>query len=201
MGGPGSGGARAGSGPAPDPNALNRARDGKEWTHLPSAGRLAPAPEWPDDIPEPSPAELLRWRTLWATPQALIWEADRIFDQVALYVRVYVEAMQNGAPSTTRTLAKQLQNELLLTVPSMLSARYVVSGTNESAAIEAAMAGNHPATVTPIAGAGSAKSRFTVVQVGPDPSAVAPAEDEDDEDDDVGDDDQGENPSDEPIPF
>lgn len=194
MGGRGSGGARAGSGPAPDPNALNRQRDGKEWTHLPSAGRLAPAPEWPDDVPEPSPAELLRWRTLWAMPQALIWEADRINDQVALYVRVWTEAMQPNALVSKQTLAKQLQNELLLTVPSMLSARYVVSGTNESAAIEAAMG-------TVLAGPGSsaprsAKGRFTVVEVGPDPSAVAASEDDDDEDDDVKDDDP-----DEPIPF
>jgi hypothetical protein len=198
MGGKGSGGARPNSGPAPDPLALNRQRDGKEWTHLPSAGRLAPAPEWPDDVPEPSPAELLRWRTLWAMPQALVWEADRVSDQVALYVRVYVEAMQPGALGGTRTLAKQLQNELLLTVPSMLSARYVVKGTSESDAIEAAMAGNHPATVTPIQGGGSAKSRFTVVEVGPDPSAVAPSEGEEDEDDDVEDDDPT---GDEPIPF
>jgi hypothetical protein len=60
------------------------------------------------------------------------------------------------------------------------------------------MAGNHPATVTPIQGGGSAKSRFTVVEVGPDPSAVAPSEDEEDEDDDVEDDDPT---GDEPIPF
>jgi hypothetical protein len=199
MGGIGSGGARNGSGPAPDPNALNRARDGKEWTHLPSAGRLAPAPEWPDDVPEPSPAELLRWRTLWASPQALIWEADRVFDQVALYVRVWTEAMQNGAPSTTRTLAKQLQNELLLTVPSMLGARYVVSGTSESDAITAAMAGSVPGTthVSHLPGGQpSAKNRFTVVPTGPDPSAVAASEDDEDEEDDVRDDDP-----DEPIPF
>lgn len=194
MGGKGSGGARPNSGPAPDPNALNRQRDGKEWTLLSSAGRLAPAPEWPDDVPEPSPAELLRWRTLWAMPQALVWEADGVFDQVALYVRVYVEAMQPGALGGTRTLAKQLQNELLLTVPSMLSARYVIKGTSESASIEAAMAGSAPATVSQIP---SAKSRFTVVPTGPDPSAVAASEEEDTEDDDVEDDD----PTDDPIPF
>lgn len=196
MGGRGSGGARPQSGPAPDPYALNRARDGKEWTHLNSAGRLEPAPEWPDDVPDPSPAELLRWRTLWATPQALVWESDGIYDQVALYVRVYVEAMQPGALGGTRTLAKQLQNELLLTVPSMLSARYVIKGTKESDAIEAAMAGSAPATVSQMPGTQSAKNRFTVVPVGPDPSAVAPSEDDDDDDDDVEDDDP-----DEPIPF
>jgi hypothetical protein len=197
MGGKGSGGARAYSGPAPDPNSLNRARDGKEWTHLPKAGRLDPAPEWPDDVPEPTPAELLRWRTLWAMPQALVWEADRVFDQVAMYVRVYVEAMQPNALGGTRTLAKQLQNELLLTVPSMLSARYVVKGTAESEAIEAAMAGTAAGTVTQFPGGQpSAKDRFTVVPTGPDSSAVAASEDDDDEDDDAGDDDP-----DEPIPF
>lgn len=134
-------------------------------------------------------------------PQAMIWEADRIFDQVAMYVRVYVEAMQPGAPSTTRTLAKQLQNELLLTVPSMLSARYVVKGTSESDSIAAAMAGSVPGTthvshLPGPSGQKSAKSRFTVVPAGPDPSAVAASEDDEDEETDVVDDDP-----DEEIPF
>jgi len=196
MGGRGSGGARAGSGPAADPNALNRKRDGKDWTFLPSAGRIGPAPEWPDDVPPPSSQELLRWRTLWALPQALIWEADRLFDQVALYVRVYVQAMQPDGPLGGRTLAKQLQNELLLTANSMMSARYVVAGTNEAAAIAAAIGEEgEPGTVTAIhsAAPGGARERlgFKIVgQPGPDPSAEAPSEDEEDEDEDVDEDDE-----------
>jgi hypothetical protein len=188
MGGRGSGGARPNSGPAGDPNALRRNRDSADWTILPAAGRLDPAPEWPDDVPAPSKEELVRWRTLWALPQAKIWEADHIFDQVALYVRVWVEAMQPGGASTTRVLAKQLQNELLLSAQSLASAKYVVAGTNEAAAITAAM--NEPGTVTPITQQGSARSRFNVVgNPGPDPSAVAPSEDEDDEDEPGSDDD------------
>lgn len=41
------GGARARSGPAPDPNALNRERDKGEWKVLPREGRPGPPPDWP----------------------------------------------------------------------------------------------------------------------------------------------------------
>lgn len=47
-----SGGARARSGPAPDPNALRRTRDAKEWIKLKREGRGdVPAPEWPLEPP------------------------------------------------------------------------------------------------------------------------------------------------------
>jgi hypothetical protein len=41
------GGARVRSGPPANPDALRRERDGKEWTHLPAAGRKGEPPEWP----------------------------------------------------------------------------------------------------------------------------------------------------------
>lgn len=43
------GGARANSGPPPDPNALRRDRkeDKAGWTILPAEGRTGPLPEWP----------------------------------------------------------------------------------------------------------------------------------------------------------
>lgn len=191
MGGKGSGGARARSGPPPDPNALRRNRDGKDWTTLPAAGRLGPAPEWPDSVPEPSPAELIHWRTLWATPQALVWEADRAFDAVALYTRIYCEAMEHSGPGNARTLARQMQGELLLNPAAMLSARYVIAGTNEAAAIEAAVGAE--ATVSDITRPPSARDRFKVVP--PKPEGPPPAvdqgqgEDSDDEKDDDDDDD------------
>lgn len=41
------GGARARSGPAPDPNALPRVRDKGEWKVLPKEGRTGTPPQWP----------------------------------------------------------------------------------------------------------------------------------------------------------
>ena len=60
----GSGGARARSGPAPDPEALNRLRGtDAAWHVLPVTGRAGTPPEWP--IPNPSERELELWATLW----------------------------------------------------------------------------------------------------------------------------------------
>lgn len=140
MGGPGSGGARQRSGPAPDPNALRRNKDGKEWTKLPAIGRLAPAPEWPDEVSEATPEELLMWRRVWTMPQALVWEADRVNDLVAFYVRTYLEAMKPHAGAMARTFAKQLADQLYLTPPALASGRYVVESTPEARAIDAALA-------------------------------------------------------------
>jgi len=169
MGGPGSGGARTYSGPPPDPNALKRQRDGKEWTKLPAAGRLAPAPEWPLAIPEPNPEEMLLWRDLWTMPQALIWDQDRSHQLVAFYVRTYLEAMHPKAGAQARMFVRQLSNDLYLAPAALMAGRYVVDGTDEASAIDAAVA-NHEA---PKRGRGpgkktSARDRFKVVPSGPD---------------------------------
>lgn len=173
-----SGGARTRSGPPPDPNALHRARDGKEWTRLPAAGRTDPAPEWPLAVEEPTADELLKWREMWTMPQALVWESDRCFDLVAFYVRTYLEAMKPRAGAQARTFVKQLSSELLLTPAALLSARYVIAGTDEDAALNAAVS-RHPAGSRPHGGRPpSARDRFTVVPTGP----AAAVEDEPDDD-------------------
>lgn len=121
-----SGGARANSGPAPDPNALRRDRksDG-EWLTLPSEGRAGVAPEWPLDTVTDREARL--WETLWTRPVAILWERDRQVEYVALYVRTFVEAESIGAATALRTLVKQLAGELLLTIPAMHSARVKIA--------------------------------------------------------------------------
>lgn len=197
MGGIGSGGARTHSGPAPDPNALKRQRDGKEWTKLPRAGRLDPAPEWPAAVAEPNDLELLKWREVWTLPQALIWEADRSYDLVAFYVRTFLEAMKPGAGAQARMFVRQLSNDLFLAPMALAHGKYVIEGTDEARAIDAAVADHAAAIANPRRrGPGKAKSardRFTVVESGPD---------EDDEDDqpetDVA---TGEAPEGPPPPF
>lgn len=124
----GAGGARLRSGPAPDPNALRRDRDAKDWVKLPHEGRTAEVPEWPAELPNPTVAELSMWGRLWRLPQALVWEADRGSDIVALYIRVYCDAVSSPeAPAARATQAKQLAEALLLTTPALHSARYVIA--------------------------------------------------------------------------
>lgn len=172
------GGARPRSGPAPDPNALHRQRDGKEWTRLPTR-REGETPEWPLEVPPPSMSERALWNRLWTMPQALVWEADRCHDLVALYVRVAIEALQERAQVPVRNQAKQLSTELLLTPQSLLSARYVIAGTDDDAAIQAAIT-RHPAGRAHAGRPRSARERFEVV------ANPGPVEPEDEESEDAG---------------
>lgn len=174
MGGPGSGGARSYSGPPPDPNALKRQRDGKEWTKLPAVGRLDPAPEWPAAIDPPNEEEMMKWRELWMLPQALIWEVDRAHDLVAFYVRTYLEAMRPKAGAQARMFVRQLSNDLYLAPAALMSGRYVIDGTDEAHAIDAATAEAGKARPGRVTRKTSARERFKVVETGP-------ADDEDDE--------------------
>lgn len=163
-----SGGARTRSGPAPDPNALRRDRDRKDWTQLPAAGRQGDTPDWPAEMEEPSVAELAMWQRLWKTPQALVWEADGVHDAVALYVRTFVHVGQGGASAPMLTAVRQQADSLLLTIPALHAARYVIAGTPMAGPVdperEAAMS-RHPAKGP----RGSARARLTVVT--PDPDA------------------------------
>src|SRR4051812_19912484 len=79
------GGARTNSGPAPDPNALARERDGGEWTVLPAQGRAGDPPQWA--LTEASARELEWWVRVWSAPQAEQWERLHQDVEVALYVR------------------------------------------------------------------------------------------------------------------
>jgi hypothetical protein len=121
-----SGGARARSGPAPDPNALRRDRksDG-EWLTLPSEGRVGDVPAWPFE--QSNARELSLWSSLWSKPVAIIWQRDQQFEYVAMYVRTFVEAEERGASAAYRTLVRQMAGELLLTIPAMLAARVKIA--------------------------------------------------------------------------
>lgn len=117
-----SGGARPRSGPAPDPNALRRARkDDGAWITLPAEGRTAPAPDWP--LTDPTPREAEMWERFWRKPVALIWERDQQFEHVAMFVRMFVEAEQEKARAEDRKTVKQMFADLYLTSDSMTRAR------------------------------------------------------------------------------
>lgn len=116
------GGARARSGPPPDPNALRRLRkDDATWTVLPAGPREEPAPEWP--LVEPSTRELELWEAWWREPVAALWERAHSVHYVAFTVRMFTEAEQPKARTEDRKSLNQMMANLYLTPDSQLRAR------------------------------------------------------------------------------
>lgn len=136
------GGARAHSGPAPDPESLRQDRaDVKAgWITLPAAGRQGPVPEWPLAAPmcerelvdedgkktyetvldvDTEKRELLVWSRQWSRPQAIMWERNGQEEEVALYVRTLVAAEDARAKANVRTLVKQQQEALGISLPGL----------------------------------------------------------------------------------
>lgn len=150
------GGARARSGPAPDPNALRRDRknDG-EWVELPAEGRDGPTPQWPLD--QASTRELDLWSGEWERPQALMWEINGQDVEVALYVRSLVAAEQLDAPVAARTLVRQQQEALGISVPGLHRNRWRISGATPT-----------PRKQESTSGQSSIRDRLKVVQGGGD---------------------------------
>ena len=120
-----SGGARARSGPAPDPNALRRDRDAGEWTVLPADGRKGATPAWP--LSEQSIREAELWSDLWAKPQAIMWERFGQDLEVALYVRRFTEAELMDSRVNLSTLVRQMADSLGLTTPGMRANRWRIT--------------------------------------------------------------------------
>ena len=120
-----SGGARARSGPAPDPNALRRDRDAGEWTVLPADGRKGATPAWP--LSEQSVREAELWSDLWAKPQAIMWERFGQDLEVALYVRRFTEAELMDSRVNLSTLVRQMADSLGLTTPGMRANRWRIT--------------------------------------------------------------------------
>jgi hypothetical protein len=137
-----SGGARANSGPPPNPESLRQDRaDVKAgWVTLSAAGRQGPVPEWPLAAPmceqelvdedgkktyeyvldvATEKRELLVWSRQWKRPQAIMWERNGQEEEVALYVRTLVAAEDAGAKANVRTLVKQQQEALGLSLPGL----------------------------------------------------------------------------------
>lgn len=119
------GGARARSGPAPDPTALRRERDAGEWTVLPAEGRPGDPPRWPLVGQSDREAEL--WARLWSKPQALMWERLGQDLEVALFVRNFALAELPGAPINLGTLVRQQQDSLGLTTPGLRANRWRIT--------------------------------------------------------------------------
>lgn len=154
-----SGGARARSGPPPDPNALRRERDNGEWAELPGASRAGATPDWPLLGKTEREAEL--WERLWSMPQSLMWERYGQDTEVALYVRRFCEAEEIGAPVALSTLVRQMADSLGLTTPGLRANRWKILREEDQPAAPAASAGSGTGAA---AGQKSSKSRLRVVK-------------------------------------
>lgn len=147
-----TGGARARSGPAPDPDALRRERDGHEWIVLPAEGRLGQSPAWPLSKAGKREAEL--WRGEWKRPQAIVWERNDQQIEVALYVRSLVAAEKRDAPVVARTLVRQQQEALGISLPGLARNRWRIEEEAKPSPAAAPKRGK------------SARDRFKVVEGG-----------------------------------
>jgi hypothetical protein len=148
------GGARARSGPPPDPNALRRERDKGEWVMLPATGRPGDAPVWP--LRGHSEREALLWGDLWRKPQALMWERNGLELEVALYVRNLAIVELPGSPVNLGTLVRQQSDSLGLTTPGLRANRWKIVDSVPAEAVPAP--GKEPAKRT------SSRGRLKVVR-------------------------------------
>lgn len=153
------GGARVVSGPPPDPRSLKQAKIAERggWTTLPAEGRQESAPEWP--LVSPADRELDLWEKLWSLPQAVMWEAMGQQDEVAMYVRCFVEAERIDGRIDIKKLARQYADSLGLSVQGMLRNRWKVAPAAE--AEQAPQPAAEPAPQRP-----SARDRLRIVPRG-----------------------------------
>ena len=111
-----SGGARARSGPAKDPNSVNGAKG--DWVALPAIGRSGRIPRWP------LPAELSawgksEWRRLWRLPQAIEWERLKMHTQVAVYAQVLDEITAGDTRPQKLANLQRMETSLGISVAGM----------------------------------------------------------------------------------
>lgn len=125
------GGARATSGPPPDPNALrrNRKEDKAGWSTLPAEGRSGPVPDWP--LTGVQPREWDLWRDLWTRPQAVMWEKLGLHLEVALFARVLAEAEDPESRTEPMKLVRQYMESLGLTGPGLLRLRWKIGPADQ----------------------------------------------------------------------
>lgn len=153
------GGARAVSGPPPDPRSLRstKAIDKGGWRTLPAEGREAEPPEWP--LTEAAERELDLWDDLWAKPQAVAWEDMGQELEVALFVRTLAEAERADARVDVKKMVRGYLDSLGLSVAGMNRNRWKIAPAVEEPA-EASEAGQEPVRRP------SARDRLRVVPSG-----------------------------------
>ncbi|MFE6486993.1 hypothetical protein ACFVGN_29215 [Streptomyces sp. NPDC057757] len=128
------GGARAVSGPPPDPRSLRsmKAADKGGWRTLPAEGREGGPPEWP--LTEAADRELDLWDDLWAKPQAVAWEDMGQELEVALFVRTLAKAERADARVDVKKMVRGYLDSLGLSVAGMNRNRWKIAPVIEEPA-------------------------------------------------------------------
>lgn len=104
--------------PGPPPKKNARRRNARpEWRRLPSSGRPGDPPPWPL-VDGPTQEESALWHQLWASPQAIAWEALGWTRVVARYTRIAVYA-EVGSTAALLSEVRQLEDRLGLNPMSM----------------------------------------------------------------------------------
>ena len=144
-----SGGARARSGPAPDPDSYRS--QGREWFELPAGGFTGDVPDFPlpraiqfssyfedgkkvteqDDGATAAvwDAELELWADLWRKPQAHAWLTLGLKFQVAAYTRAFLESVRAEAVSGMKTAVLRMETELGISIAGMRQNGWNISTT------------------------------------------------------------------------
>ncbi|MFH8805489.1 hypothetical protein ACH4F6_39110 [Streptomyces sp. NPDC017936] len=152
------GGARAVSGPPPDPNSLRQVKAAERggWKTLPAEGRTGELPEWP--LTEATDREWALWEDLWSKPQAVVWEEMGQELEVALFARTLAEAERPDARVDVKKMVRGYLDSLGLSVTGMLRNRWKIAPAAgvETETEEAAPAARRP----------SARDRLKVVPSG-----------------------------------
>ncbi|MFH9728318.1 hypothetical protein ACH4M4_35970 [Streptomyces sp. NPDC017254] len=127
------GGARAVSGPPPDPRSLRstKAADKGGWRTLPAEGRQAEPPEWP--LTAPTDREVDLWEELWAKPQGVAWADMGQELEVALFVRTLAEAETPEARVDVKKMIRSYLDSLGLSVAGMNRNRWKIAPAVEEA--------------------------------------------------------------------
>lgn len=150
-----SGGARARSGPAPDPQALRRERrDDADWVTLPAEGYTGVVPRFP--LIAALGAETDLWTILWRKPQAFMWAKLGLEYEVAAYVRAFLESTEAEASAGLKTAVLRMSAEIGLSLPGMHSLRWKFAEDELGARRE-----DRPQRV-----GGSAKDRLKIINSG-----------------------------------
>ncbi|MGW5582866.1 phage terminase small subunit [Streptomyces sp. NPDC003857] len=126
----------AGMGPPPKPAGERRRRNATvAMTQLPAEGRQGDPPRYPlppivvkdddggSEMAREREADL--WESLWATPQAVMWERTHAELTVARFVRFSVLAETGNVKAATE--ARQLEDRLGLNPQAMLRLRWEVA--------------------------------------------------------------------------
>ena len=118
-----SGGARARSGPAPDPLSRTSLINGRDFTILPREHSID-APDFP--LGMAANDELTMWAELWRKPQAAMWSRLGLALQVAIYVRTFVRASDPDAAVSLLTPVLRMEAELGISTSGMLQNGWVI---------------------------------------------------------------------------